>query len=100
MHGHLPNCPFILSEIPFWDSLRRLRIVLPFVCLVGLFNPFFERQPILTIGSITITAGMVSMATLMIKGIYSVLASYLLIATTSIEKSATPCACCISLPSS
>ncbi|MCI9005884.1 MAG: cobalt ECF transporter T component CbiQ [Lachnospiraceae bacterium] len=84
--GIYPIALFILSEIPFWDSLRRLRIVLPFVCLVGLFNPFFERQPILTIGSITITAGMVSMATLMIKGIYSVLASYLLIATTSIEK--------------
>ena len=82
--GIYPIALFILGEIPFWDSLRRLRIVLPFVCLVGLFNPFFERQPILTIGSITITAGMVSMATLMIKGIYSVLASYLLIATTSI----------------
>ena len=84
--GIYPIALFILGEIPFWDSLRRLRIVLPFVCLVGLFNPFFERQPILTIGSITITAGMVSMATLMIKGIYSILASYLLIATTSIEK--------------
>lgn len=84
--GVYPIALFILGEIPFWDSLRRLRVVLPFVCLVGLLNPFFERQPVLALGPITVTTGMVSMATLMGKGIYSVLASYLLIATTSIEK--------------
>lgn len=38
------------------------------------------------------------MVTLMIKGIYSVLAAYLLIATTSIEKSAMHCVCFTSLP--
>ena len=38
------------------------------------------------IGTVPLTAGMLSMVTLMIKGIYSVLAAYLLIATTSIEK--------------
>lgn len=84
--GVYPTVLFILGEIPFRDSLRRLRIVLPLVCLVGLFNPFFERQPLFALGGITVTAGMVSMLTLMIKGIYSVLASYLLIASTSIEK--------------
>ncbi|MGN0316110.1 MAG: cobalt ECF transporter T component CbiQ [Fusicatenibacter sp.] len=77
---------FILGDISFRDSLRRLRIVLPLVCFVGLFNPFFDREPCLQIGSVMITGGMISMLTLMIKGIYSVLAAYLLIATTSIEK--------------
>ena len=77
---------FILGDISFRDSLRRLRIVLPLVCFVGLFNPFFDREPYLQIGSLVITTGVISMVTLMIKGIYSVLASYLLIATTSIEK--------------
>ncbi|MDD7740871.1 MAG: cobalt ECF transporter T component CbiQ [Fusicatenibacter sp.] len=77
---------FILGDISFRDSLRRLRIVLPLVCFVGLFNPFFDREPYLQIGSLVITTGVISMVTLMIKGIYSVLAAYLLIATTSIEK--------------
>ncbi len=84
--GVYPIALFILGEIPFRDSLRRLRIVLPLVCFVGLFNPFFERQPVLALGGITVTTGMVSMLTLMIKGIYSVFASYLFIASTSIEK--------------
>ena len=84
--GIYPIVLFIVGEISFRDSIRRLRIVLPLVCFVGLFNPIFDRQVIGYIGTVPITAGMISMVTLMIKGIYSVLAAYLLIATTSIEK--------------
>lgn len=84
--GIYPIALFILGDISFPDALKRLRIVLPLVCFVGLFNPFFDRQPVLQWGSFVITAGMISMITLMLKGIYSVLAAYLLIASTSIEK--------------
>ncbi len=84
--GIYPIALFILGEISFWDSLRRLRIALPLVCLVGLPNLFFDRRPIFAIGSFAITAGMLSMLTLMVKGACSVFASYLLIASTSIEK--------------
>ena len=84
--GIYPIVLFIVGEISFRDSIRRLRIVLPLVCFVGLFNPIFDRQVIGYIGTAPLTAGMFSMVTLMIKGIYSVLAAYLLIATTSIEK--------------
>lgn len=84
--GVYPIIVFILGEVSFKDALRKLRVVLPIVCFMGIFNPFFDRQPILEIAGITVTAGMVSMLTLTVKGIYSVLASYLLIATTPIEK--------------
>lgn len=84
--GLYPIALFILGEVSFRDALKRLRIVLPLVCFVGLFNPFFDRQPAMQIGSLVITAGMISMVTLMLKGVYSVLAAYLLIASTSIEK--------------
>lgn len=84
--GVYPIALFILGEISFGDALKRLRIVLPLVCFVGLFNPFFDRNPALEIGTFVVTTGMISMTTLMLKGIYSVLAAYLLIASTSIEK--------------
>ena len=84
--GIYPIVLFIVGEISFRDSIHRLRIVLPLICFVGLFNPIFDRQVIGHIGTAPLTAGMLSMVTLMIKGIYSVLAAYLLIATTSIEK--------------
>lgn len=76
---------FILAELSFKECLRRLRVVLPLVCVVGLANPFFDRIPV-DLGIIHINAGVISMITLMMKGVFCVLASYLLIATTSIEK--------------
>lgn len=84
--GVYPIALFILGDVSFSDALKRFRIVLPLVCFVGLFNPVFDRQPVTAFGSFVVTAGMVSMATLMLKGVYSVLAAYLLIASTSIEK--------------
>ncbi len=80
-----PIAMFILSDVSFLDSLKKLRVVLPFVCIIGIFNPFFDTIPV-QIGSIHLTAGVFSMITLMMKGIFTVLASYLLIATTTIEK--------------
>jgi len=81
-----PAAIFSLAELSFKDSIRKLRIVLPFVCLLGLFNPFIDRQLITYIGVLPFTTGVLSMLTLIMKGIFCVLASYLLIATTSIEK--------------
>lgn len=80
-----PSSLFILGELSLGDALRRLRVALPIVCMVGLFHPFFDRQPLYAIGNVAITAGLLSMATLMMKGVLAALASYLLVATTKIE---------------
>lgn len=77
---------FNITELSVRESLKRLRVILPLVCVVGILNPFFDRSPLFKLGSLTITTGMISMLTLMMKGIFCVLASYLLIATTGIEK--------------
>ena len=76
---------FLLAELSFGKCLRRLRVVLPLVCMVGLANPFFDRTAV-WIGGFCIHAGVISMFTLMLKGIFAVLASYLLIATTTLEQ--------------
>lgn len=44
--GIYPIVLFIVGEISFRDSIHRLRIVLPLICFVGLFNPIFDRQVI------------------------------------------------------
>lgn len=80
-----PLAVFILSELSFKESMKRLRIVLPLVCFIGILNPFFDHN-VIVIAGVTFSAGILSMVTLMMKGIFSVLASYLLIATTSVEK--------------
>lgn len=76
---------FILAELSFKECIWRLRVVLPLVCAVGIANPFFDRIPV-ELGAIHINAGVISMLTLMMKGVFAVMASYMLIATTSIEK--------------
>ena len=63
----------------------KLRIVLPLVMAVGLFNPFFDKVVLLRLGSLAVTGGVVSMVTLMLKGLYCLMASFLLMATTPID---------------
>lgn len=76
---------FVLSELSFWDSIKRLRFVLPLICFLGILNPFFDKNYVLIAG-VKISAGILSMITLILKGVFSALASYLLIATTSPDK--------------
>ena len=80
-----PIAGFILSDLSVWDSIKRLRLVLPLICFLGILNPFFDKNYVLIAG-VQISAGVLSMVTLILKGVFSVLASYLLIATTTIDK--------------
>ena len=80
-----PIALFMLSELSFWDSIRRMRLVLPLIFLLGILNPFFDKNYILVAG-IKMSAGILSMITLTLKGLFSLLASYLLIATTTVDK--------------
>ena len=52
---------------------------------VGLFNPFFDRAILLRVGPLAVSGGVVSMLTLMLKGLFSLMASFLLMATTQID---------------
>ncbi len=86
-----PIFGFIVGELSLKEGLYRMRLILPLVLFVGIFNPFLDRRVLFYIGGdgqnigIPITTGMISMLTIMLKGFYSVLSVYLLIATTSID---------------
>ena len=80
-----PVLMFQAAGISIRLCFYRLRIVLPLVCAVGLVNPFLDHTPLTQLGGFVITGGMVSMVTLMLKGVFSLMASFLLIATTSID---------------
>ena len=62
-----PVLMFQISGTSIGRCLYKLRIVLPLVCAVGLFNPFLDKSPMLCLGGITITGGVISMITLMMK---------------------------------
>ena len=80
-----PVVLFQAAGIPVSLCFHKLRVVLPLVCAVGLVNPFLDHTPLIPLGTVTISGGVVSMITLMLKGVFSLMASFLLIATTSID---------------
>ena len=80
-----PVLAFQLAGLRIRDCFYKLRVVLPLVCAVGLANPFFDRAPYLYFGSVAVSGGGISMLTLMMKGIFCLMASFLLASTTSIE---------------
>lgn len=79
-----PVVGFSLSELKLRECVYRFRMVLPLIFLMGLLNPFFDRQVIAYWGGIPVTGGVLSMITLLLKGIFALSAGYLLIAATSI----------------
>lgn len=80
-----PVLMFQAALIPVRTCFYKLRVVLPLVCAVGLVNPFWDHTMLMQLGNLTLTGGVVSMVTLMMKGIFSLMASFLLIATTPID---------------
>ncbi len=80
-----PFFAFVVGELSFKDALRRMKLIFPVICFVGIWNPILDRQPMFFLGEFLVTSGMISMVSLMIKGFLTVLAAYLLIATTTME---------------
>ena len=81
-----PMILMITGDISVRRAFYRLRPLLFMVCLIGAANPFFDRTPWMEIGGFTVTTGMLSMVTLFFKTGFAVFASYILIASTTIEQ--------------
>jgi len=63
-----------------------LKPIFILLIFIGIANPILDRTLITKIGQIPITNGMLSMTTLILKGFFTIISSYFLIITTSIEK--------------
>lgn len=72
--GFYPILAFTLGDVPLRPMWRRMRVILIPVLLIGFANPFFDR-----------TGGMISMVTLLLKGLFAVAATYLLMVSTPMD---------------
>ncbi len=75
----------IVEDIPVVSMLKRVKVIILMLLLIGIANPIFDRTVVTTIGSFTITSGMISMLTLFIKGVFTVCATYILVVETGIN---------------
>lgn len=81
-----PISLMLIGDFSLQEVFRSLKGLLLLLLVVGIANPFLDRQVISYLGSLPITGGMFSMSSLFMKGTLALAASYLLILTTSIEK--------------
>ena len=81
--------PFILmalAGLPYKVLLLRIAVALPFCLFAGISNLIFERDTAIIIGSITISYGVISFATILLKMYLCVMAALLLAATTQFSE--------------
>lgn len=76
----------ILGYVPPGLMARRLLAASPFVLVIGVFNPLFDRAPLLTVGPLTLSGGWVSFFSIALRGYLCVAAALALIATTSFPR--------------
>jgi cobalt/nickel transport system permease protein len=72
-----------VGEIPLGFILRKVALVSPFAIFIGIFNPLLDTRQFALLPDITISAGWISYASILLKFILTVSTALLLIATTS-----------------
>ena len=73
------------GEMPARMLLRTLWLASPFAMLVGIFNPFFDREPMLVLAGVSISAGWVSFAAILVRFALTVGAALVLAAGTGMH---------------
>jgi len=71
------------GEIPLWFILKKVAIVSPFAIFIGIFNPLLDTAQVAVLPGLTLAAGWISFASILLKFILTVSTALLLIATTS-----------------
>ena len=71
-----------MGGLNFGTIFRRSLIVLPFVAFIGVFNLFYDREPVFRIGPLVVTEGWVSFLSIVLRGLLSVEALLILIYST------------------
>ena len=62
--------------------LRKIALLCPFVIAVGIFNPVFDRTILIQLGSLGISGGWISFASILMRSILTVGAAFILVAVT------------------
>ncbi|MEI8247349.1 MAG: cobalt ECF transporter T component CbiQ [Lentisphaerota bacterium] len=79
-----PAALMIAGDIPFAPLFKRMLIISPLAIGLGIFNPLFDREPLIMLPWLQISGGWVSFTVIMLKFALTALAALILVATTGI----------------
>lgn len=71
-----------MGGIGYGEVMKKSLYTLPFIAFIGIFNPIFEREPMLYAGDVVITRGWVEFLSIILRGLLSVQMVLVLIMTT------------------
>jgi len=77
-----PIALMAVDGLPPRIVLSKVLLALPFVALIGAFNPVFDRAAMVRIGPLDISGGWISFASILLKSLLTLSAAVILIATT------------------
>ena len=77
-----PVALITLGNLPPGYILRKVMIVIPFALMIGLFNPIFDRQVIMQVGTIDIWGGWISCSSILMRAMLTASSAIILVATT------------------
>jgi len=81
-----PAALIILGQIPIRDILKKIAIAAPFAFFIGIFNPFLDRTPMLSIGPLDISGGWLSFISIMMRFVLTTAAALALVACTGMYR--------------
>lgn len=80
-----PVAIIVLADLPVLELFKRMLVAAPFALSIGIFNPFFDRMPLLTIVNFSISGGWLSFCSIILRFGLTVMAALILIATSGIQ---------------
>lgn len=74
-----------LGGVPLGYLMRKALIAAPFAVMVGIANPFLDREPALAIGGLVVSGGWLSFASILLRSALTVLGVLALVAVTGLD---------------
>lgn len=80
----IPLAVCAMAGLPAWLVVRKALLVLPFALLIGAANPLLDQTVQLQLGTVGISGGWLSFASIVVRALLSAVAAILLVAVTGI----------------
>lgn len=77
--------PFVmvsLAGLPPLFIIKKIILLCPFILAVGMFNPVFDREIILQLGTLKISGGWISYASILVRSVLTVGTAFILVGVT------------------
>ena len=74
-----------LGRIPLGYLAKKVLLAAPFAVMLGMFNPLLDREPVMALGSVPLSGGWISFASILVRFVLTVWGALALVAVTGLN---------------